>query len=81
MITDTYMTIVEQVRSQKEAVAARHDFDVARIIAAARVRQESSDRRVIRQGEQAGDGQSATRPELDSEGGDKPQHEPEEPSR
>jgi hypothetical protein len=52
MITETYMTIIEQVRSQKEAVAARHDFDVARIIAAARQRQEISGRRVIRQGEQ-----------------------------
>lgn len=48
------MTIIEQVRSHKEAVAAKHDFDIARIIAAARERQESSGRRVIRQGEQAG---------------------------
>ena len=48
MKTETYMTIIEQVRSQKEAVAARHDFDVARIIAAARERQESSSRRIIR---------------------------------
>lgn len=63
MITETYMTIIEQVRSQKEAVAARHDFDVARIIAAARERQESSGRRVIRQGEQGGGGQPASRPE------------------
>ncbi len=31
MITEAYMTIVEKVRSQKEAVAARHDFDVVRI--------------------------------------------------
>jgi hypothetical protein len=51
MTTGTDMGIVEQVRSQKEAVAARHDFDVARIISAARVRQESSRRRIIRQGE------------------------------
>jgi hypothetical protein len=57
------MTIIEQVRTQKEAVAARHDFDVARIIAAARERQESSGRRVIRQGEQGGGGQPASRPE------------------
>jgi hypothetical protein len=63
MITETYMTIIEQVRTQKEAVAARHDFDVARIIAAARERQESSGRRVIRQGEQGGGGQPASRPE------------------
>ena len=52
MITETYKTIIEQVRSQKEAVAARHEFDVARIITAARQRQEISGRRVIRQGEQ-----------------------------
>ena len=78
MITDIHMSIVEQVRSQKEAVAARHDFDVARIIAAARVRQDNSLRQVIRQGEQAGAGQLATSPEDESEGGDKPQPESEE---
>jgi len=49
MITDTTFSIIEQVRSQKEAVAARHDFDVTRIIASARERQEKSARRVIRQ--------------------------------
>lgn len=81
MITDLHMSIVEQVRSQKEAVAARHDFDVARIIAAARVRQESSHRRVIRQGEQAGSGQPAERPESDPEGGDHPQPKPDGRSR
>ena len=73
MITDTHMSIVEQVRSQKEAVAARHGFNLARIIAAARERQESSNRRVIRQSEQAGAGQPATRPVVEPEGGDKPQ--------
>lgn len=72
MIAETHMTIVEQVRSQKEAVAARHDFDIARMIAAARVRQDSSGRRVIRQGEQAGTGQPAFLPESDSQGSGKP---------
>lgn len=63
MTADTDMGIVEQVRSQKEAVAARHDFDVARIISAARVRQESSRRRIIRQGE-------PVRAGVESEGGE-----------
>lgn len=53
MITKTYKTIVEEVRSLKEAVAAKYEFDVVRIVAAARQRQESSDRRIIRQAEQA----------------------------
>lgn len=78
MITDSHMSILEQVRSQKEAVAARHGFDVARIIASARERQESSKRRVIRQGEQAGAGQPATHPVEKPVGGDKPQPEAEE---
>jgi hypothetical protein len=62
MIAETQMTIVERVRSHKENVAARHDFDVARIVADARLRQERSDRRVIRQGEQVGAGPPATHP-------------------
>ena len=81
MITKTYMTIVENVGSQKEAVAARRDFDVARIVADARRRQESSDRREIRQGEQVGAGQPATRLESDSEGIQTPQPESEGRSR
>lgn len=71
MITKTYMTIIDQVRSHKEAVAARHDFDVVRIIAAARERQESSGHRVIRQGEQGGQNaaeQAATRPSRNDSG-------------
>lgn len=76
MITDT-LTIVEEVRSFKESVAAKHGFDVARIVEAARVRQDASGRRIIRQGEQAGAGQPATRPESKSEGRDKPQPEAE----
>ena len=75
------MTIVEQVRSQKEAVAAKHDFDVNRIVAAARERQETSNRRVIRQGEQIVADQLATRPESECEGLDKPQPESEGRSR
>ena len=73
MITENYMTIVEEVRSHKEAVAAKHEFDVARIVAAARLRQESSGRRIIRQ--------PATPSESDAEGGDKPQPDSEGRSR
>jgi hypothetical protein len=75
------MTIVEEVRSCKEAFAARHGFDVARIVDAARQRQEASGPRIIRQGEQVGTEQPATRPESKSEGGDKPQPESEGRSR
>ena len=75
------MTIVEEVRSFKEAVAAKHGFDVGRIVAAARQRQEASGCRVIRQGEQGGAEQPATRPEPDSESSDKPQPEAEGRSR
>jgi len=71
------MSIVEEVRSFKEAVAAKHGFDVARIVEAARVRQDASGRRIIRQGEQGGGGQPATRSESNSEGGDSPQPESE----
>jgi len=81
MKTDTHMTIIEEVRSFKEAVAAKHGFDVARIVDAARKRQEASGRRIIRQGEQAGTGQPATRPESKLEGGDNPQPESEGRSR
>ncbi len=60
MKTETYITIVEEVRSQKEAVAARHDFNVARIVADARQRQERSGRRVIRHEDQDEGGTEAT---------------------
>jgi len=56
MRAEAKTTIIEQVRSQKEANAAKHDFDVARIIESARQRQETSGRRIIRQGEQVGAG-------------------------
>jgi hypothetical protein len=71
MKTETYMTIIEQVRSQKEAVAARHDFDVARIIAAARERQESSSRRIIRLCKEGDGYQLAKRPGSNSESNEK----------
>lgn len=77
MITNTHMSIVEEVRSFKEAVAAKHGFDVARIVEAARVRQDASGRRIIRQGKQGGSGQPATRSESNSEGGASPQPESE----
>jgi len=67
MIADTQTLIIEEVRSAKEANAAKHNFDVARIIASARQRQEASGRRIIRQGEQGAD-QPATAPESKPEG-------------
>ncbi len=70
MITDTHMTIVEEVRFFKEAVAAKYGYDIARIVDAARQRQDASGRRIIRQGEQGGAGQPATRSESKREGGD-----------
>ena len=45
------MTIVEEIRSFKEAIAAKHGFEVARIVESARQRQEASNRRIIRKGE------------------------------
>ncbi len=77
MIIDHQMTVVEEVRSFKEAVAAKHGFDVARIVHAARQRQEASGRRIIRQGELTSAGQLATLPESKSEGEDYPQSESE----
>lgn len=63
MITEKEYTLVEEVRALKEANAARCDFNVAKIIESARLRQESSGRRIIRQGEQGAAGQPATRPD------------------
>lgn len=48
MITNTDTSIIEEVRALKEANAAAHDFDVARIVAASKERQEASGRDVIR---------------------------------
>ena len=77
MIANTDTTIIEEVRSMKEANAAKYDFDVARIIQAARKRQETSGRRIIRQehnpnSEQDAD-QPATAPELKPEGNSEPE--------
>jgi len=41
------MTIIEKVRSWKEQNAAECDFDVDRIIASAREREEESSERVL----------------------------------
>jgi hypothetical protein len=61
--TDTL--IIEEVRELKRENAAEHGFDVSRIVAAARERQEQSGRMIVRrsipEGEQAGAGQAATR--------------------
>ncbi|MBK1832557.1 hypothetical protein [Roseibacillus ishigakijimensis] len=47
MITENHKTILEEVRSLKEANAARHDFKVTQIIAEAKKRQAKSDRVII----------------------------------
>jgi len=62
MITSKNISIVEEVRAMKEANAAKHDFDVNRIIHAARQRQEASNRRIIRQSEQSSPHQPETAP-------------------
>lgn len=67
MITNNEITIVEEVRALKEANAAKHDFDVSKIIDAARQRQEMSDRRIIRQGEYCAGGQPSASPHSDAE--------------
>lgn len=41
-------SIIEEVRAAKYEIAAGHDFDVSSIIAAARERQETSGRKIIR---------------------------------
>jgi len=51
MITDSEQAILEEVRALKEANAARYDFDLVRIIKAARERQELSGREIVRQHE------------------------------
>jgi hypothetical protein len=52
MIASADKTIIEEVRSMKEANAAEYGFDISLIIQAARERQEASGRRIIRQAEQ-----------------------------
>ena len=81
MIVSPETTIIEEVRSLKEANAAKHDFDVSRIIAAARQRQESSGRRIIRQGEQGGADQPATAVGSNSEGSGDARRETDERSQ
>lgn len=49
MTTNKEISIVEDVRALKESNAAKYDFDVSKIIDAARKRQESSGRTIIRQ--------------------------------
>jgi len=49
MIAEKHKSIIEQVRALKEENAAEHRFSVSAIIEAARERQESSGRRIIRQ--------------------------------
>jgi len=41
-------SVVEQVRSIKEAIAQEHDYDLHAMIASARARQEQSGRTIVR---------------------------------
>ena len=56
----TNTLIIDDVRAMKRENAAEHGFDVFRIVAAARERQEQSGRMIVRrcicEGEQAGGG-------------------------
>ena len=45
---ETETSIIQQVRQWKQDNAAEHDFNLAKILEAARVRQEKSGRRIIR---------------------------------
>ena len=67
MITNKEITLIEEVRALKESNAAKHDFDVSKIIDAARQRQESSGRRIIRQGEYGTAGQPPVSHQSDAE--------------
>ena len=48
MITEAQQSILEHVRSLKEANAAEHGYSIKAIIESARQRQEKSGRRIIR---------------------------------
>ena len=48
MITEDQNTVIEHVRSLKEANAAEHGYSIRSIIEAARERQDSTGRRIIR---------------------------------
>ena len=69
MITETQQSILEHVRSLKEANAAEHGYSIKKIIESARCRQEKSGRRIIRltKGEQDGADQPATAEDSTSE--------------
>jgi len=66
MITEKEHSIVDEVHAMKEANAARFDFDIARIIESARLRQEDSGRRIIRVGVIVATEQPTVRPESKS---------------
>ena len=42
------ISIIDEIRAIKTKIATEHGFDVSRIIAGARKRQDSSERRIIR---------------------------------
>jgi len=71
MIANSETSIIEEVRSMKESNAAKHNFDVSQIIAAARRRQEVSGHLIIRQSEQGGPDQPVTASESKPEGKEK----------
>ncbi len=75
-------TIVQEVRDARAAFAERFGYDRSRILAWAREQTKARKAKIGQpQGEQAGTGQPATRPESMSGGSDKPQLESEGRSR
>ena len=68
--------VISEVRAIKRQVVAEHGGNLDSFFASIRQRQSQNPRLVrTTEGEQAGTGQPATRPESKSEGGDKPQPE------
>jgi hypothetical protein len=55
------LSIIEEVRALKEGNGERQGVDISQIIAVARLRQELSDRRIIRLGDHGGRDQPAMR--------------------
>ncbi|MCX6879056.1 MAG: hypothetical protein NTW21_35395 [Verrucomicrobia bacterium] len=58
----TKTLIIEEVRAMKRENAAEHGFDVSRIVAAARERQEQSGRMIVRRPIPEGEQDAAARP-------------------
>lgn len=70
--------VITEVRAIKRGISERNGNDIDRLLASLISQERSSG---TTKAEQGGAGQPATRPESDSEGGDKPQPDAEERSR